>query len=149
MAQVVLEQALEAAGLGDLAVVDSTGISSEEQGNPIDWRAARVLRRAGYAVDDTHRARRITAPEFNEQDLVLPMTYGHYRALDRLRDGGDTEVRMLREFDPAVVGRGDDTPSSRLDIDDPWYGGEEDFERTLEQVRQAADGVVQWVRDRA
>jgi protein-tyrosine phosphatase len=46
MAEVVLRARFESAGLGDLVVVDSTGISNEEHGNPIDprartWRAAR------------------------------------------------------------------------------------------------------------
>ena len=53
MAHAILQQ--EAARAGVDVVVDSAGVSDEEQGNPIDRRAARVLRDAGYAVPD-HRA---------------------------------------------------------------------------------------------
>ena len=53
MAHAILEQAAARAGVD--VVVDSAGVSDEEQGNPIDRRAARVLRDAGYIVPD-HRA---------------------------------------------------------------------------------------------
>ena len=39
IAEVVLRDRLEAAGLADRVVVDSTGVSSEEHGNPMDRRA--------------------------------------------------------------------------------------------------------------
>ena len=49
-----------AAELGIDVETDSVGISSEESGNPIDRRAAAVLRQSGY--DPTgHRARRVSA----------------------------------------------------------------------------------------
>ncbi len=54
MAHAILEQAAARAGVD--VVVDSAGVSDEEQGNPIDRRAARVLRDAGYAVTSTPRA---------------------------------------------------------------------------------------------
>lgn len=68
MAHAILQQ--EAARVGVDIVVDSAGVSDEEQGNPIDRRAARVLRDAGYAVPD-HRARQIRAAELGEWDLIL------------------------------------------------------------------------------
>ena len=42
MAHAILEQAAARAGVD--VVVDSAGVSDEEAGNPIDRRAARVLR---------------------------------------------------------------------------------------------------------
>ena len=71
MAHAILEQAAARAGVD--VVVDSAGVSDEEAGNPIDRRAARVLRDAGYAVP-AHRARQIRAGELGEWDLILAMT---------------------------------------------------------------------------
>ena len=45
MAEVVLNQRFKAAGLD--AVATSVGISDEEHGNPIDYRAQRTLKTAG------------------------------------------------------------------------------------------------------
>lgn len=140
MAEVVLRERFDAAGLGDRVVVDSTGISDEEHGNPIDRRARAVLVAHGYDPADGHHARRVRASDLPSHDLVLAMTSAHARALRQL---GDADVRMYRSFDPdAPVGRAEHA----LDVDDPWYGGAADFEACLAQVEAAADGVVAYVR---
>jgi protein-tyrosine phosphatase len=152
MAEIVLRDRFAAAGLGDRVVVDSSGISDEEHGNPIDPRAEAVLQAHGYLVDDGHRAHRITPSELASRDLVLPMTAQHARALRRLAAGSPDaavdQVVLLRRFDPAapVVAPGE--PEHVLDIDDPWYGGMREFELALAQIEAAADGVLAHVRSR-
>ena len=47
MAQIVLAQRLRELGVSEVEV-SSAGVSNEEQGNPIDYRAARLLREQGY-----------------------------------------------------------------------------------------------------
>ena len=76
MAEVVLRERLEAAGLGDAVVVDSTGTSDEEHGRPVDRRAHRVLTAHGYSVPQ-HRARQVTPVDLPARDLLLPMTATH------------------------------------------------------------------------
>ena len=148
IAEVVLRDRFAAAGLGDRVVVDSGGISSEELGNPIDPRAARVLRDAGYAVP-RRTAHQVSGGDIAERDLLLPMTARHAR---RLRDQAPTDadaakVRMYRSFDPAAPTRGE-VDESALDVEDPWYGDHDDFLTTLEQVEAAADAIVAHVRGR-
>lgn len=142
MAEIVLRDRFESAGLGDRVVVDSTGISGEETGNPVDRRARRVLEAHGYTVPP-HRARRVTAAELAGRDLVLAMTSQHARALRRLLDGDAPQVRMFRSFDPAAPTEG---PEHLLDVDDPWYGDHDAFVTTLAEVEAAADAVVEHVR---
>ena len=145
MAEVVLRDRLAAAGLADRVVVDSTGISDEEHGRPVDHRAARVLAAHGYEVPD-HSARQVTAVDLAARDLVLAMTAAHARALRRLARGDaelESRVVLYRTFDPAAPSGG---PEHLLDVDDPWYGDEAGFEVTLEEVEAAADGVVEHVR---
>ena len=144
MAEVVLRARFAAAGLGDEVVVDSTGTSDEEHGNPVDRRAARVLVAHGYPAGDGHRARRVTAAGLAATDLVLPMTAGHARVLRRLDPEAD--VVMLRRFDPTAPRVDDLHDEYRLDIEDPWYGGAADFEECLARIEAAADGVVAHVR---
>lgn len=144
MAQVVLAERLRRAGLADVAV-DSAGISDEEHGHPIDPRAARVLAAHGYRVP-AHRAKRITAADLAERDLVLAMTSSHARAVRLLARGDDAlpgRVRMYRSFDPSA---GTEGPEHLLDMDDPWYGDEAGFEVTLAGIEAAADAVVEHVR---
>ncbi len=148
MAEVVLRQRLADAGLGDVVEVDSTGVSDEEHGNPVDPRARAVLRRHGYPTGDGHRARQVRASELAERDLVLPMTAAHARALRRLVDGDPAltdRIRMLRTFDPAAPAE-PGQPEHVLDVDDPWYGPDAGFETTLAEIEAAADGIVAHVR---
>jgi len=150
MAEVVLRRRLEEAGLGDDVVVDSSGISDEEHGNPIDRRARAVLAEAGYEVP-AHRAHQATPAEIGERDLVLAMTARHARWLRTAApdEAAAGRVRMYRSFDPAApsVGGPDAVADeAALDIDDPWYGDRSDFESTLAQVEAAADAVVEHVR---
>ena len=71
------------------------------------------------------------------------MTSVHARALRRLH--GDGNVRMYRSFDPAapvVTPERADRDEHLLDIDDPWYGPEAGFERTLASVEAAIPGLL-------
>lgn len=146
IAEVVLRDRFEEAGLGHLVVVDSGGTSSEELGNPIDPRAARVLQEAGYAVP-RRTAHQVTAEDVAARDLLLAMTAHHARRLRTLAATAEhtAKVRMYRSFDPASPPL-DRVDESVLDVEDPWYGGHDDFLATLEQVELAADGIVAHVR---
>lgn len=144
MAEYLLREALDDAGLGDRVVVDSAGTSAEESGNPMDPRTVAALRRAGHADTgwNRHRAQRFGADTFAGIDLVLAADRGHERSLLRLaRTDADREtVRLIRSFDPESVDSGE------LDMDDPWYGDDDGFDRTYEEVRAAVPGIVEHVR---
>ena len=142
MAEVVLRDRLAGAGLGDVVEVDSTGVSGEERGNPIDRRAVATLRGAGYDVP-RRTARQVRAAQLDERDLVLAMTSSHARRLRALT--GRPVVRMYREFDPAAPATGG--AEHLLDIDDPWYGTDADFLAVLAQLEAGADGVIAHVRE--
>ena len=145
MAHAVLEQAAARAGVD--VVVDSAGVSDEEAGNPIDRRAARVLRDAGYAVPD-HRARQIRAGELGEWDLVLAMTSRHLSVLERLaeRVGVEHEGAPASALDlaegPRVCLYRDLDPEGSGDVPDPWYGGHQDFLDTLEVIERVTPQIL-------
>ena len=157
MAEVVLNNHLKSAGLD--AVVESAGVSAEEYGNPIDYRAAKTLRRAGYEVPN-HSARQVQAHELGNYDLVLAMTSQHFNRLESLAeragiqvrqnpqpgDKSATDIRMFRAFEPGMA---EHQPRHRRDLDvpDPWYGDQSDFEETLDTIEAAADAIVEHVRE--
>ncbi len=114
----------------------SFGVSSEETGNPIDRRARTVLDKAGYDSSD-HRARRITASDIADADLVIGLERLH---TDRMRQlAPDAEYHLLTDFDPAAE------PGSG--IDDPWYGDAAGFNDTLAAIEAAMPGVLARVRE--
>jgi len=155
MAEFVLRDRLAAAGLAGSVVVDSTGVSSEEHGNPMDRRARAVLTAAGYTdvALDRHSARQVDAADLGDRDLLLPMTASHAAALRRLAERSGQpdsvgDIVMFRTFDPAAPPTRGVQDEHLLDVEDPWYGGPADFEECLAQVEAAVDGVVGWARAR-
>ncbi len=145
MAEFVLRDAFEHAGLGERVVIDSRGTSTEELGRPMDARTLAALARHG--IPDTgfaaHRARQFRAEHFDCYDLVLAADHIHVDILrSRARQAADVaKVRLLRSFDPAAVVAGE------LGMDDPWYGGRNGFDVTFTEIGGAVPGVVAFVRD--
>ena len=146
MAEVILRKFFQDRGLDEDQVrVESSGVSDEEFGNPIDRRAQKVLRERGYEVPADHFAHRITREEAEDADLLLPMTADHMRALLRLLPSGKrSDVHLYRSFDPDLPkpapGR-----ESQIDLVDPWYGGPHEFEVAIDQIEHTAPYIVDWV----
>jgi len=145
MAEWVLRERFDAAGLGEQVEIDSAGTTAWEEGNPADERTVAAMQRHGHTGDyTTHRARVFDKRWFDDRDLVLAADHGHYTVLRRL--AGVTEakdrIRMIRSFDPTGL-KGD-----ALSIDDPWYGDEGSFDQTYAEITAAADGIVEYVRGR-
>ena len=115
MAEIILRAEFGRRGLADKVNVESSGVSDEEYGNPIDRRAVKVLKERGYELPAHHFAHRIT------------------------RD----EVHMYRSFDPNLpkpaAGREDS-----IDLVDPWYGGPREFEVAIDQIEEVAPYIVDW-----
>ena len=124
MAEIMLTQAFEEAGLGGEVLVDSAGTTGWESGNPIDERAAAKLTELGLA-SEAHRARQFDPGWYAERDLILALDVDHYEDLKLEAPDAESRsrVRMLREFDPSAAG----TPISELGIYDPWYGDRADL----------------------
>lgn len=145
MAEIILRAEFERRGLADKVNVESSGVSDEEYGNPIDRRAVKVLKERSYELPAHHFAHRITRDEIERTDLFLPMTASHMRALLRqLPQAKRSEVRMYRSFDPNLpkpaAGREDS-----IDLVDPWYGGPREFEVAIDQIEEVAPYIVDWV----
>ena len=145
MAEIILRAEFERRGLADKVNVESSGVSDEEYGNPIDRRAVKVLKERGYELPAHHFAHRITRDEIERTDLFLPMTASHMRALLRMLPAGKrAEVHMYRSFDPNLpkpaAGREDS-----IDLVDPWYGGPREFEVAIDQIEEVAPYIVDWV----
>jgi protein-tyrosine phosphatase len=136
MAERVARRRAEEQGLD--VRIESFGVSSEEVGNPIDRRAARVLERAGYDASG-HTARKIGASHIKAADLVIAAEQLHVDRLLRIAPGA-TNIALINDFNP-------DKPTGEALVD-PWYGPEEEFEATLADIEAAVDGVLQAVARR-
>jgi protein-tyrosine phosphatase len=138
MAEVVLRAVLDEHGLGGLVTVDSAGTGGWHAGEPMDARASSALAAAGYD-GSAHRARMFEPAWFGRCDLVLAMDRDNLRELRRIAPPG-ADVRLFRSFDPAAP--------EGAEVPDPYYGGAEGFERVLEMVLAASEGVAKYLGSR-
>ncbi len=139
MAEAVLRQRLESAGLAHDVVVDSAGTGGLHAGDDADPRARATLTAAGY--DLSHSARRFEPGWLESSHLILAMDTDNYDALLELAERHDMpadHIRLLRSFDPAAA------PGA--EVPDPYYGGADGFDDVLAMIERAADGVLAHVR---
>ena len=141
MGEVILRSMLESAGLGHRVIVDSAGTGGWHEGQAADPRTLRSLKNHGYDGSQ-HRAREFQPEWFSHRDLVVVADEGHLHALRRWAPDAhaSAKVRLLREFDQNAVGSG------TLEVDDPYFGNAEDFDRCLRVVERACRGIVEHLR---
>ncbi|KLU21924.1 phosphotyrosine protein phosphatase [Caballeronia mineralivorans PML1(12)] len=136
-AEAVMLRQVSRAKLAHKIVVDSAGTGNWHIGQPPDERAQRAARKRGYDLS-LLRGRQIGAEDFARFDLLIAMDDANAVALTEVcppayRD----KIRLLMEF----ATRDD----SRVVVD-PYFGGDEDFERVLDQCEDACEGLLKALR---
>ncbi|ERI51550.1 phosphotyrosine protein phosphatase [Pseudomonas sp. EGD-AK9] len=137
-AEGVLRHKLRAAGLEDRVQVDSAGTGDWHVGKAPDSRTRIAAQRRGYDLSAL-RARQVEAADFQRFDLILAMDQSNLRNLQALRPAGaqaDLDL-YLRRYELAL----DEVP-------DPYYGGEDGFERVLDLIEQASEALLTEIRGR-
>ncbi|CAA9307379.1 MAG: Low molecular weight protein tyrosine phosphatase [uncultured Friedmanniella sp.] len=115
----------------------SAATSTEELGEPMDRRAAAVLRDRGYRSDG-HVAHQVDAAEISGADLVVAMESLHIDRMRAMVPDADN-FSLLTDHDPAA--------SPGAGVPDPWYGSPAGFYDTLSAVEAAIAGVLDRVRE--
>lgn len=138
-AEGVLRAKLVEAGLDEEVELESAGTHGYHVGCPPDARSQRSALRRGYDLSAL-RARQVSLDDFDRFDLILAMDHANLAALRRLHpEAGDGRVRLLMSF--ATRHRAEEVP-------DPYYGEGDGFERVLDYVEDACEGVVAMLRER-
>lgn len=107
--------------------VDSAGTGAWHVGERPDPRSLEVAERHG--VDLPGHARKVTEEDFRRFDHIVAMDRSNLRDLEALRPEDATAVlQLLRDHDPDA-GNGE--------VPDPYYGGEDGFDRVYEMVHRS------------
>jgi protein-tyrosine phosphatase len=125
--------------LADHLAISSAGTGGWHAGEPMDERARSALERRGY-TDPGHRARAFESAWFDATDLVVCLDRGHQQTLVSLarKKAGDDRYEdrlvLLRSFDPRAGGA--------VDVPDPYYGDDDQFDSCLDLVASGCRGLV-------
>ncbi len=144
-AEAAMRRLVQARGLQGSVEVDSAGTGNWHVGESPDERATATARRRGLTLDG--RARQVSAEDFERFDLILAMDGSNANDLRRLAPDEKSagKVRLLREFEPDAVdasGRSEAEGGGDLDVPDPYFGGSDGFERVIDLVTAACEGVL-------
>ena len=93
MAQFVMQDLVNKAGLADVLCVDSAATTNDEIGHPPHHGTVDKLKQVGVPVLP-HRARKVRADEYDEWDLFVYMDDENERHLSRIF-GSDPETKCV------------------------------------------------------
>lgn len=126
-------------GLQGVIEIDSAGTHDYHVGDPPDPRAQEAARRRGIELSHL-RGRTATREDIERFDYVLAMDRDNLEELLEICPNGyEHKIRLLLEFAPRRPER---------EVPDPYFGGAAGFDRVLDMVEEAAQGLLEDVRKR-
>lgn len=136
-AEVILRDHLAAAGLGRAVEVDSAGTFDYHVGDLPSEPAVRLAAKRGYDLSPL-QAREVTLQDFATFDLMLAMDRGHLRSLTALQP--PDSISRLSLFLEVL-------PEAGIDVADPYYGGDADYQAMLDVIEAAVPAWVARLRE--
>lgn len=147
-AEIIMQQLVDQAGLGQRIAVDSAGTGNWHEGEGADQRAVKSLAASGYDGDQ-HRARQIQAHWLGDRDLVIALDRSHLHELRQMAAQVDNPapIVLLRSFEAGVDQATPPQPApAQADVIDPYQYDAAMFDQVREQIEQCCTHLVQWVR---
>jgi protein-tyrosine phosphatase len=136
-AEGVFLQKVAHANLSDRIRVDSAGTHGYHVGEAPDPRAVVAARVRGYELSAL-RARQVEREDFERFDLVLAMDYANRQFLGRLAPAAEShKLRLMMEY-----ARRHAVP----EVPDPYGGQARGFERVLDLLEDATEGLLDAIR---
>jgi len=126
---------------GDLGIkIDSAGTHGYHDGSPPDERAQAAAARRGVDISSL-AARRVAAEDFDRFDFILAMDVDNLEFLvERSEPEHHEKIQLFLDYSRTRTGS---------EVPDPYYGGPTGFERVLDLIEEAADGLLEDVIDAA
>jgi protein-tyrosine phosphatase len=140
MAEGAFRRLLQDVGLANKVYVDSAGTHSFHLGVTPDKRSQQTASRRGIDLSSI-RARRVVEEDFAKFDYVLAMDRDNLEHLFAMciHLQQRKKVHLLMEFAP-------DLPEQ--EVPDPYYGGLSGFERVMDLLEVATEGLLCRIRER-
>ena len=135
-AENIMNHLIEQAGLSDSIICDSAGTSSYHIGSPPDRRMVAAASKRGIPMKGC--ARQFHKEDFENFDLILAMDRQNYSDILLLDLAGKyrEKVRLMCDFC---------TRYKLKEVPDPYYGGAEGFNRVIDLLLDACEGLLQYI----
>jgi len=125
--------ALEKSRFREQVAIDSAGTHGYHIGQAPDSRAVAAARNFGVDISQL-RARKVSASDFDNNDLIIAMDRDNFSDLERMRPAGSrARLQMMMEYHPEAHPE---------EIPDPYYGGMEGFTYMCKLLETATGGLL-------
>jgi len=114
--------------------VDSAGFEPFHTGDAPDFRAIRVMKQHGIDIS-RQRSRLFRETDFNDFDRIYVMDNNNYR--DVKSAARNSEKKKKVDYILNIL-----NPGSNKPVPDPYYGGEQGFERTYQLLDSAIELIA-------
>lgn len=133
-AQAVFEHLIVERGHDHWIKTDSAGTHAYHVGEPPDSRSQSAARSRGIDMS-VQRARKVLAEDFDRFHYVLAMDKSNYNDLMRLASPAQrNRLHLFMDFAGGF---------DASEVPDPYYGGSHGFERVLDMVAAASEGLLE------
>ena len=126
-AEGVFQRLVAERGLEDTIFIDSAGTHAYHVSAAPDQRSQAAALARGYDLS-AQRARQVSADDCATFDYILTMDQANFEGLTRLCATPKGTLAPLLSFAPEL---------GRLDVPDPYYGGERGFETVIDLIETA------------
>ncbi len=135
MAEFVMKDMVNKAGLADEYYIESAATSREEIGNDTHPGTKRKLTEAGIPFTK-RKARQVTKKDYDEFDYLVIMDQNNLRNLNRIiTDDHENKIFKLLDF-----------AGKNRDIADPWYTG--NFDETYDDVVEGCKALLEYLENK-
>jgi protein-tyrosine phosphatase len=118
--------------------VDSTGTGSWHVGNPPDPRSVAVARKNGLDISAL-RGRQFSYHDFIDFNLIYVMDSSNLENVLKLAKTEEETDKVSMILDTLF-------PGEKVDVPDPYYGGDDGFDRVYDMLDQACDVIATQLR---
>lgn len=137
MAEGAFGHAASLLGADGFFEVESAGTVCYQSGSSPDYRAIRAAECYGIDISSI-RARCIHEIDLARFDRIFVMDAENHRDMLDALDGLPVPVHMMTDFAHPELG---------AEIEDPYYGSEAGFDRTMERLLHCAAGILSAMRE--
>ena len=139
MAEGIFNAKIKGLGLEKTIQSDSAGTSDYHIGELPDERTLSCAQRHGVGIK--HRGRQVQQSDFRDFAYIIAMDSNNLENLQQLKLQSrfpDKEIFLMRNFDAG---------ETDLAVPDPYYGGQEDFEKVYQILDAALDGFLNQLKE--
>ncbi len=139
LAEAIFNQKIKTLGLDNKIKSDSAGTSRYHLQEPPDPRTIDVAKK--HEIPISHLGRQIDTTDFDKFDYILAMDRENLDEILALKKYANLqnmpEIHLMRSFDNQQSGK---------DVPDPYFGGNDGFEKVYQILNESIDNFLSFVQ---